>query len=226
MVKKGILDSIKSGTKLLAILIDPDKFNEHTYNFSALDDADLIFIGGSTVKSGDTDMCCEALKRHLTTPLIIFPGDASQITPKADALLFTSLLSGRNPEFLIEQQIKGAKELIKFPLETISCSYILISTGRETSVEKVSDTKGIPTNNPELIALTAKAGELLGMSSCYLEAGSGADAPVPITIIREVRKQLDGILIVGGGIKSEEQKQAAWNAGADVVVMGTFFEEM
>lgn len=226
MVKEGILKSVKKGNKLLAILIDPDKFDERRYKLDSLNNADLIFVGGSTVNNGDTEKCCNSLKEHTNTPLIIFPGDASQITVKADAMLFTSLLSGRNSEYLIEQQIEGAKKIIEFDLETISCSYIVISTGKETSVERVSRTNGISVNDINQIIYTAKAGELMGMSSCYLEAGSGADHPIPAEVIEQVKKHVKSILIVGGGIRSEDQKQKAWDAGADIVVMGTVYEEM
>ena len=158
-------------------------------------------------------------------PVLLFPGDAKQITNKADGILFLSLLSGRNPAFLIEQQIKAAPILQKTALEIIPTGYILIDGGKETAVQKVSNTKPIPQHNIKLILNTALAGEFSGKKIIYLEAGSGATTPVNKKIIKTVSDNLSIPLIVGGGIRSKKQLETAFNSGADLVVIGTAFEK-
>ena len=215
-------------TKLLAVLIDPDIFEinktESFLNKLPLE-TNHLFVGGSTVKEEATSILISEIKKHSKLPLLLFPGDVSQITNNADALLFLSLLSGRNPEYLIGQQIKSVSVLRNNNIEVISTGYILIDGGAVSSVERVSETKPMPQNNLQAIVDTAKAGELLGNILIYLEAGSGAKFPVQSDIIKAVKKEVSIPLIVGGGIKTEKQKQEAYIAGADMVVMGTVFEE-
>jgi len=165
------------------------------------------------------------LKERTPLPIFIFPGDVNQISFNADALLFLSLLSGNNPEYLIGQQIKAAAKLKNQPLEIISTGYILIDGGNKSAVASVTNTSPLLQNNIKLIVNTALAGQLMGAKLVYLEAGSGAKTPVSIEIITEVKKVLGIPLIVGGGIRTETQKENAYNAGADMVVMGTVFEE-
>ncbi len=213
--------------QLLAILIDPDKF-ELSEAADFLDrippETTHIFVGGSSVAEGKTDALIRRIKLYSAHPVIIFPGDFTQISNAADALLFLSLLSGRNPEYLIGQQVKSVERLKHTELEVIPTSYILIDGGNESAVARVTETKPIPQEEIETIVNTAKAGELLGAKLVYLEAGSGAEYPVNPDIISEVQNEISIPLIVGGGIRSLEQLKAAYNAGADMVVMGTAFE--
>ena len=221
--------SKEKGVKLLAILLDPDKLsiNEIEKITSKINpkNVDFIFVGGSTVSEGITSSIVKKIKLFTQIPIVLFPGDFGQITDNADALLFLSLLSGRNPEYLIGQQIKAVKKLKNTSLEVISTGYILIDGGIKTSVQKVSETSPISQSNMEDIMITAMAGELMGKQLIYLEAGSGAKKVVSKEIIKMVSENLSIPLIVGGGIKSKKQLENAYKNGADLVVIGTAFEE-
>jgi phosphoglycerol geranylgeranyltransferase len=223
-----ILQSKKLNQKLLAILIDPDKIDlsiidrlSQKINQSL---ATHIFIGGSSFDGNHLDEIIEKLKRKIILPIVLFPGNPSQISSKADAILFLSLISGRNPDFLIEHQVNAVPIIKKTNLEIISTGYILIQSGKQTAVERVSQTKPLSKTNPEYILQTAQAGEMLGNKLIYLEAGSGADLPVPTEIITLVAKNINIPLIVGGGIRSLSEIEKAYKAGADLVVIGTAFE--
>jgi putative glycerol-1-phosphate prenyltransferase len=157
--------------------------------------------------------------------VILFPGNASQFTPKADALMYLSLISGRNPDYLIGQHVLSSISIKKSWLKVVPVGYMLIESGRMTSVEYISNTKPIPSNKSEIAVCTAVAGELLGMQSIYLEAGSGADHPVPAEMIKAVKKNISIPLIVGGGIRTVEALKNAYASGADVVVVGNILEE-
>jgi len=230
---KSILEHIqiasKKSEKLLSILLDPDKtsIEEIPVISNRIEKlkANFIFVGGSFVENGTTDLFVKALKTHTEIPIILFPGDYSQVTNKADALLFLSLLSGRNPEYLIEQQIKSVPFLKNSTLEIIPTGYILIDGGTNSSVLKVSKTTPIPQENIELATATAIAGMYKGKQLIYLEAGSGAKNPVSPQLISEVKKNINIPLIVGGGIRTKKQLTIAYNNGADMVVIGTAFEE-
>ena len=224
---KTFTEALHLQKKLLAVLIDPDKFVvEDSAQFLRELPVDVshIFVGGSTVPNGVTAVVVEALKLYTSRPIFIFPGDYSQITDAADGLLFLSLLSGRNPEYLIGQQVKAVANLRDTALEVIPTGYLLIDGGTESAVERVTGTLAMAQNQVEQIVDTAKAGTLMGAKLIYLEAGSGAITPVAARIISEVKKEIDIPLIVGGGIRTEIQKQIAYQAGADMVVMGTAFE--
>ncbi len=221
------LETFYKNTKLLAILVDPDKFDSSQAavflrNIPA--ETTHIFVGGSTVEPGQTDVLVKELKLVTSKPIILFPGDYTQITESADALLFLSLLSGRNPEYLVGQQVKAIGMLQETDLEVISTAYLLIDGGSESAVSRVTQTKPMVQSDVQAIVDTAKAGEMMGAKLIYLEAGSGAKYPVDPKIISEVKKKIDIPIIVGGGIRSQEQKQLAYDAGADMVVMGTVFE--
>lgn len=230
---KNILEQIKkskqNGTKLLAILLDPDKltFNKLSEIIAKInkDKVNFIFVGGSAVTNGITDVFIKNIKKLTSIPIVLFPGDFTQLTNHADTVLFLSLLSGRNPEYLIEQQIKSVNFLKKSSLEIIPTGYILIEGGVETSVQKVSKTNPIPQENIDEIVSTSLAGQFLGKQIIYLEAGSGAKIPVEPKIINAVTKSLDIPLIVGGGIRTKLQLQNAYKNGADIVVIGTAFED-
>ncbi|MDX6747975.1 geranylgeranylglyceryl/heptaprenylglyceryl phosphate synthase [Polaribacter sp. PL03] len=226
---QNILSAKKEGKKLLAVLIDPEKINLENISvfFEKVHQSITthIFVGGSTDKDNLTDKVVAAIKKTTHLPVILFPGDVSQISQKADGILFLSLLSGRNPEYLIEQQIKSVPFLKNSSLEVISTGYILIDGKKDTATQKVSNTKPIAQENTELILNTALAGEFSGKKLIYLEAGSGATEVVSHNIITLVKNNLSIPLIVGGGIRSKTQLENAFNAGADLVVIGTAFED-
>lgn len=225
---QNILKLIEAKQKLLAILLDPEKLTiENIPNLAQKikkSPATHIFFGGSTYEGSHFNEIILALKKHLDLPILLFPGDYKQISNYADGLLFLSLLSGRNPEYLIEQQVKSVSVLEKTTLEIIPTAYLLIESGTETAVQQVSSTTPISRNNIELAYQTAKAGEYLGMKLIYLEAGSGAKNAVPLEMIQKVKQNTTIPLIVGGGIKNKKAIDEAFTAGADIVVIGTAFE--
>lgn len=223
-----ILQSKIANKKLLAILLDPDKINlEH---LAGLIDkinespATHIFIGGSIVEADTIDELIIRLKEKTTLPVILFPGNPSQISKEADAILFLTLLSGRNPDYLIEHQVNAVPILKKTNLEVISTGYILIESGTQTAVERVSKTEPLDRLNVDYVVETAQAGEYIGNKLMYLEAGSGAKNSVPLGMIKKVSDNIKIPLIVGGGIRSKTEIQVAHIAGADLVVIGTAFE--
>lgn len=231
MVKKeffqSFINAVSKKEKQLAILIDPDVFdNSETEHFlnKLPSKTTHLFVGGSTVEKDKTEATVTSLKTNSSLPIVLFPGDESQITLKADALLFLSLLSGRNPEYLIGQQVRAISKLRDTNLEIIATGYILIFGGNPSAVERVSETSPMPQEDIQAIVDTAKAGEYLGKKLIYLEAGSGAKFPVNSSVIKAVKKAINIPLIVGGGIKNDKQKKEAYDAGADMVVMGTIFE--
>ena len=223
-----ILKSKVENEKLLAILLDPDKIDLN--NLEILIEkinqspATHIFIGGSLVQNNILDELISKIKEDCDLPIILFPGNPSQISDQADAILFLSLISGRNPDFLIEHQVKAVPILKQTNLEIISTGYILIESGTETAVERVSKTKPLDRNNHDLVLATAQAGEMLGHKLIYLEAGSGAKQTVPTEMIKKVAQNIEIPLIVGGGIADLRGIQKAFESGADLVVIGTAFE--
>lgn len=228
-VYNHITKSAKEKKPLLAVLLDPDKLKKVSLKqlIRKLNDslATHIFVGGSEVDEGLTEELIIEVKKHTTLPVVIFPGDILQISSKADALLFLSLISGRNPDYLIGKHIEAVSTLKNTKLETIPTGYLLIENGKQTSVERVSKTKPLKRNDKETIIDTAIAGQLLGMKLIYLEAGSGATHPIDPEIIAAVKKNLNIPLIVGGGIRNKETLENSYKAGADLVVIGTAFEE-
>lgn len=234
MFYNSFLKQMGEKKKLLAILIDPDKFDISKTQFflnTIPKETTHLFVGGSIVANGETETTVKALRMETELPIFLFPGDHSHITPLADALLFLSLLSGRNAEYLIGQQIKSISKLKDSALEIIPTGYILIDGGNNSAISKVTNTEPLSQENMETIVHTALAGKYMGAKFIYLEAGSGAKFPVKQEIISEVKKALNSTpsqdqipLIVGGGIKTESQKNAAYDAGADMIVMGTAYE--
>ena len=232
-MKNNILQHINNaksiGQKLLAILLDPDKLSvdaiPNTIKKINQQNVDFIFVGGSTVGIGITELCVITIKKHTEIPVILFPGDYIQLTNSADAVLFLSLVSGRNPEYLIEQQVKSVDFLSKSNLEIIPTGYILIDGGVETAVQRVSKTKPIRQNDLKTITNTAIASQYLGKKIIYLEAGSGAAKVAEPKIIKLVSNAINIPIIVGGGIRTKKQLNDAYNSGADLVVIGTAFEE-
>jgi phosphoglycerol geranylgeranyltransferase len=224
-----ILQSKVKNEKLLAILLDPDKIDlnntETLIEKINKSPATHIFIGGSLVKNYIIDDLIIEIKQDCDLPIVLFPGNPSQISDQADAILFLSLISGRNPDYLIEHQVKAAPILKKTQLEIISTGYILIESGTETAVQKVSKTKPLDRNNTDLVLATALAGEMLGHKLLYLEAGSGAKQAVPLEMIELVSQNIEIPIIVGGGIIDLQGIQNAYDSGADLVVIGTAFEK-
>jgi len=226
--KQQILEAKRNGQKLLAVLLDPDKIVlenlNHLIEKINQSPATHIFVGGSIVQNNILGELITVLKQKTNLPVILFPGDPSQISPKADGILFLSLLSGRNPDYLIEYQVQAAPILKKTNLEVISTGYILIESGNETAVARVSKTKPLSRENLDLVLATAQAGEMLGNQLIYLEAGSGAKEPVSTEMIEMISQNIEIPVIVGGGIVDLQGIQKAYNAGADLVVIGTAFE--
>ncbi|MFD1614534.1 geranylgeranylglyceryl/heptaprenylglyceryl phosphate synthase [Gelatiniphilus marinus] len=228
-IYQNILKSISAKERLLAVLIDPEKFYvENAVRFFKKvnrSSATHIFVGGSTVEDKATEILVSEIKKNTGLPVVLFPGDVTQITNKADALLFLSLISGRNPEYLIGKHVASISKIKNSNLEILSTGYILIESGKQTAVERVTQTQPMDRNNIQNIVDTAKAGELLGMKLIYLEAGSGALNPVSAETITKIKQDIKIPLIVGGGIKNKQQLEKAYQSGADLVVIGTAFEE-
>jgi phosphoglycerol geranylgeranyltransferase len=213
--------------KKLAVLIDPDKYSPesltHTLDVCKYCQVDFILAGGSLV-SKSIDQLISLVKEQTQIPVILFPGSLLQLSSKADGLLLLSLISGRNPEFLIGNHVIASPFLKKSGLEILPTGYMLVESGQTTSVEYISNTKPIPANKPEIAVATAIAGEMLGLKLIYLEAGSGAQKHVPLQMISDVKKNINIPLIVGGGIRTAEQLHDVYNAGADIVVLGNSIE--
>ena len=227
-IYNDILKAKSENTKLLAILLDPDKIVWE--NLSVLiskinhSPASHIFIGGSLVITNRISELIIHLKQKTTLPIVLFPGNPTQISNEADAILFLMLISGRNPDYLIEQQVKAAPILKKTNLEIISTGYILIESGNQTAVERVSKTKPLDRNNINYVIQTAQAGEMLGHKLIYLEAGSGAKQAVSLKMIKKISQNIGIPLVVGGGIVDLQQIKDSYNSGANLVVIGTAFE--
>jgi putative glycerol-1-phosphate prenyltransferase len=223
-----ILASKALKKKLLAILIDPDKVSmEEIPNLCQkinTTPATHILVGGSSFAGDYLDELIAKLKLEVELPILLFPGNPSQISANADGILFLTLLSGRNPDYLIEHQVNAVPILKKTNLEIISTGYILIESGHETAVIRVSKTKPLPRNNADYVLQTAQAGEYIGNKLIYLEAGSGAKLAVPTEMITLVSHNIQIPVIVGGGIRTKKEIENAFQAGADMVVIGTAFE--
>ena len=218
-----IVSAKAQSRKLLVVLIDPDKPAAVEAVCPYLSLPDMIFIGGSTGDQCET--CIAQLRQTTERPIMLFPGNIAQFTPTADALLFLSLLNARTPDVLIQPHIHIAQQVLQSGIETIPMGYILIDGDRKSSVEIATQCIPIPQNNIREIVSTAIAGQLLGKQLIYLEAGSGAKTPISAEIIHAVRAQLSVPLIVGGGITTPEAMLRAFDAGADVVVIGNHFEQ-
>ena len=220
---------VKSATKQLAVLIDPDK--QSAESLSALVQqaencrADFFFVGGSLLLKDSFEQTVRSIKAQSKLPVVIFPGSNYQVTEAADAILLLSLISGRNPEYLIGQHVAAAATLKKANIEIIPTGYLLIDGGRISTTTYITQTVPIPADKNDVAVATALAGEMLGLKTIYLEAGSGADKTVSPTMITQVKKNINGPLIVGGGIRSGEQAEEVSRAGADIVVIGNILEK-
>jgi putative glycerol-1-phosphate prenyltransferase/phosphoglycerol geranylgeranyltransferase len=214
---------------LFAVLLDPDASESDAFletgktAFEA--GADLILVGGSLVGNANLPKKVAELKSSINIPVVLFPGGASQVAPGFDAMLFTSLVSGRNPQYLIEEQLRGGLMVKALGIEAFPTAYMLINSGPATAVEYISNTKAIPANKPKLTMAHAIAAELMGMRWTYLEAGSGAENPVPLEHIILTRKATKLNIIAGGGITTPQDATARVKAGANVIVTGTIWEK-
>lgn len=225
MIYNSILN--KAAEKKIAVLIDPDKSNEKSLEntLKVCKDCNVNFIltGGSLV-SQPIDSFIEKIKELSSLPVVLFPGSLFQISKNADAILLLSLISGRNPEYLIGNHVIASKVLKESKLEVIPVGYMLIESGKTTSVQYISNTTPIPSEKTDVAVATAMAGEMLGLKIIYLEAGSGASQHVPEQMISAVKSCINIPLIVGGGIRSREHLDSVFNAGADLVVIGNSLE--
>lgn len=216
------------GYKSVALLLDPDKAAadglEEILHIASECRTDYILAGGSLTFNSIDDLI-DSIRSRCNIPVVLFPGNLLQLSRKADAILLLSLISGRNPELLIGNHVIAAPYLRSVKERLISVGYILIGCGQKTSVEYISQTNAIPDDKTDLVVATALAGEMLGFHLIYLEAGSGASNPVPPAIINEVRHNISVPLAVGGGLKSGEDIAAAFNAGADLIILGNGCEK-
>lgn len=213
----------------LAVLVDPDRQDINTLQklaeLAANARVDFFFVGGSLLLENRFEETLAFLKSHTAIPVIIFPGNNYQVSAKADAILLLSLISGRNPEFLIGQHVIAAPAIKQAGIQVWPTGYLLIDGGRISTTSYITQTVPIPNDKPDIAVATALAGEQLGLKLIYLEAGSGASNTVSATLIREVKKSISIPLIVGGGIRSAAQAEEVCNAGADVVVIGNVLEK-
>ena len=228
-VYQYIQNSRKAGKKLFAILIDPDKQSKEELK-QIVENAksakvDLFFVGGSLLTNDSLDSCLEILKSNSDIPVVLFPGNAMQVNDKADAILFLSLISGRNAEMLIGKQVITAPILKQSSLEVLPTGYMLIDSGKPTTVSYMSNTTPIPYEKNAVAACTAMAGEMLGLKFIFMDGGSGALTPISEKMIAKVRQSIDTPLIIGGGISSGEKAAANCHAGADVIVVGNAIEK-
>ncbi len=228
-IYSSIQTSAHPQKRQLAVLIDPDKSDKNSIVEVArmvdLYGADMVLVGGSLITGNFLEHSIEILKDFTQVPVVLFPGNSFHISRKADGILLLSLISGRNPELLIGSHVVAAPVLKDAGLEIMPTGYMLIESGKLTSVVYMSNTTPIPSNKNDIALCTALAGEMLGMKLIYMDAGSGAHRPVPQEMIRYVKNNISIPLIVGGGITSVELARNAWQAGADVVVVGNALEK-
>ena len=230
MTVRNLIHSHKEkGQKLFAVLIDPDKQTTdelHQLIEKAVSaNVDLFFVGGSLLTNDSFNDCISTIKGNCKIPVVIFPGNTMQVNENADGILFLSLISGRNPEMLIGSQVIAAPILKASNLEILSTGYMLIDSGKPTTVSYMSNTTPIPHEKNDVAACTAMAGELLGLNLIFMDGGSGATKPISEEMIRMVSQSISVPLIIGGGICSPEKAIANCQAGADVIVVGNSIEK-
>ena len=225
----GLVAKKKAGKKSFAVLVDPDNasFESLTSLIKLARQAsvDYFFVGGSLVVSGYLDECVQTIKQECDIPVVLFPGSPSQLSKDADALLYLSLISGRNPELLIGQHVISAPAVKASGLEIISTGYMVIDGGAPTTVSYISNASPLPSDKSDIAVCTAMAGEMLGLKLIYMDAGSGAKRPVSESMIRQVAASVSIPLIVGGGITHPEKAHLNCKAGADVIVIGNAIEK-
>lgn len=225
----AIQDKRSKGLKSFAVLLDPDKLDKEScikiINLAVESKIDYFFVGGSLITENNFSLIIKTIKANSNIPVLLFPGNALQIDTSADAILLLSLISGRNPEFLIGQHVVAAPILKTSKLQILSTGYMLVDCGKQTTVSYISNTTPIPHDKPAVAACTAMAGEMLGLKLIYMDGGSGAMYPVSPKMIAMVRKSIDLPLIVGGGINTKQKAIDALEAGADMIVIGNGIEK-
>jgi len=225
----SLVERKQQGKKSFAVLIDPDKVNtsllDELIELSVQAKVDYFLLGGSLVISNHLDECVQHVKKNCDIPVILFPGSPTQISKYADALLYLSLISGRNPELLIGQHVVSAPFVRKSGLEIMPTGYIVIDGGAPTTVSYISNASPVPADKNEIAMCTAMAGEMLGMRLIYMDSGSGAKRPISESMIESVAKHISLPLIIGGGITHPEKAYLNCKAGADVIVVGNAIEK-
>ncbi|HEY1872496.1 MAG TPA: geranylgeranylglyceryl/heptaprenylglyceryl phosphate synthase [Chitinophagaceae bacterium] len=228
-IYKSLEERKKTGNKSFAVLIDPDKVDhpllDELTELSTSAQVDYLLVGGSLVISNHLDDVVSHIKKKCSIPVILFPGSATQLSKHADALLYLSLISGRNPELLIGQHVVSAPTVKQSSLEILSTGYMVIDGGAPTTVSYISNASPIPHDKNEIAMCTAMAGEMLGMKLIYMDAGSGAKRPISESMIESVAQKIEMPLIVGGGINEPEKAYRNCKAGADVIVVGNAIEK-
>jgi putative glycerol-1-phosphate prenyltransferase len=228
-IYQSIQNKKAQGKKQFAVLIDPDKPTDiQVENIAKLGtdaDVDCFFVGGSLLTNNNLDSCIKILKVNSEVPIVLFPGNTLQMSNKADGFLFLSLISGRNAEMLIGRQVISAPYLKLSGLEVISTGYMLIDSGKPTTVSYMSNSIPIPSDKKDIAACTAMAGEMLGLNLIFMDGGSGAKNHIPLEMIKMVNKSIDVPLIIGGGIRTPEDAKKIAEAGADLIVVGNKFEK-
>ena len=224
-----IIESKRKGRKLFSILIDPDKQTKESLlqiiEKAKSANVDLFFIGGSLLTNNSLDTCITIIKENCKIPVVLFPGNSMQVNNKADGILFLSLISGRNPEMLIGNHVITAPFLKESDIEVLSTGYMVIDSGKATSVSYMSNTTPIPHDKDDIAVCTAIAGEMLGLKMIYMDGGSGAINSISSKMIASVKKNINIPLIIGGGINSAEKAEEKCKAGADIVVVGNAIEK-
>ena len=224
-----VVDLFQKKKKQLAVLIDPDKLSEEklikTANVSEEAGLPFFFVGGSLLTSDTLFRSIRTLKEHSNIPVVLFPGNTYQVSRNADAMLFLSLISSRNPDMLIGMHVIAAPYIKLAGLETVPTGYMLIDSGKPTSVTYMSNSFPIPNDKNDIAACTAMAGEMLGLKLIFMDAGSGADITVPEEMISFVKQSIEIPLLIGGGIRTPEKAQSILEAGADTIVIGNHFEK-
>lgn len=225
-----LIEGKANGQKYFALLIDPDKVHDRAslqrlVNMAIENEVDFFFVGGSLIVSDFLSSCISDIKSATNIPIILFPGNNQYIDLQSDAILYLSLISGRNPDLLIGQHVLSAPILKRSKMEVWSTGYMLIDGGNKTSVSYMSNTNPIPHDKSDIAVSTAIAGELLGFQLIYMDAGSGADKMISEKMIASVKRAVDTPLIIGGGINSVAKAKSAWKSGADVVVVGNAIEK-
>lgn len=225
----SLVERKRHGKKSFAVLIDPDKVNDEKMdqliNLAISAHVDYFLVGGSLVISNYLDECVQFIKKSCSIPVILFPGSPSQLSKYADALLYLSLISGRNPELLIGQHVVSAPFVKKTGLEIMSTGYMVIDGGAPTTVSYISNASPLPADKNEIAMCTAMAGEMLGMKLIYMDSGSGAKRPITESMIESVASSISVPLIIGGGITEPEKAYLNCKAGADLIVVGNAIEK-
>ncbi len=226
----SLQEKASKGQKQLAVLIDPDSLQNEEGLLALIQTCnqhkvDLLLVGGSLITNGFWDRCIELLKANTQIPVVLFPGNIMQTHKAADAILFLSMISGRNPDLLIGKHVLAAPLLKKSGIEVVPTGYMIVDGGNITSVMYMSNTPPLPSDKNNIASCTALAGEMLGLKVIYMDAGSGAKNPISSSMIREVKEQISGPLFIGGGIRTPQQAIDACQAGADIVVVGNAIEK-